>query len=206
MLLCLIDDLQRTYPGDTFDEILTGKEYEVALKSASYDFFVFSGGGNDVLGGGALTSFLKHRQDTDPSQPVETWLNMTSVEDAINKLTQGYSTIANETEVWASGKTIMLMHGYDYPIPRSGEPWLGKPLEDKGYHLADDAAQISSILTYLVDRFYGMLASTVAGSSVARLIDLRNTVNGRWNDELHPKSAASTDIASLIMNEMTPTV
>jgi hypothetical protein len=191
------------YPGDTFDEILIKKEYEVALKSASYDYFVFSGGGNDVLGGGALNSFLKDRQDADPREPVETWLNMTNVESAINKLAQGYSTIVNETEVWASGKTTMLMHGYDYPIPRSGEPWLGKPLEDKGYHLITDAVQISSIFKYLVNRFYDMLES-IAENPVAHLIDLRNTVGDRWNDELHPKSQASTDIASIFMNEMTP--
>ena len=200
------ENVDLAYPGDTFDEMLQEKEYEVALKSASYDFFVFSGGGNDILGGGALNSFLKHRQDTDPNQPAETWLDMTSVESAINKLTLGYSLIANETEVWASGRTIMLMHGYDYPIPRSGEPWIGRPLQDKGYHLVGDAAQISALLTYLVDRFYDMLASVAAGNPVARVVDVRNVVNGRWNDELHPKSAASTDIATLFMHEMTPTV
>ena len=192
------------FPGDKFEDMLADKEYKTDLKSASYQYFIFSGGGNDVLGGGALRRILKDRENTDPGKPVTSWLEMAQVDQAFKKISRGYEALAAETAVYASGKTTLLIHGYDYPIPRHGEPWLGEPLEDRGYDLVRDVGQISKIFTYLIDRLYDTLAGVVQSNSNARLLDLRTVVGGRWNDELHPKTEASKDIAKLFMNELVP--
>jgi len=192
------------FPGDTFDDMLAEKEYEVSIKSGTFDYFIFSGGGNDVLGGGALTSFLKRRNETDPDAPVEIWLNMDAVNDAFEKLREGYTTIAAETEVWANSNTTLLIHGYDYAIPRPGGEWIGTPLEDLDYDLVTDSAQIRTLIKHLVDEFYSVLGGVAANSPVTKVMNLRNIINGRWNDELHAKTAASQDIAALYMNVMSP--
>ena len=90
----------------------------------------------------------------------------------------------------------MLVHGYDYPVPRAGEPWLGKPFADKGYDLAGDAALISGIIALLVDSFYAMLNGVAANEGHVTVVDLRGVVAGRWNDELHPEAEASRDLAN----------
>lgn len=190
------------FPGDRFEDILAGKEYITDLKSATYQYFVFSGGGNDVLGGGALRRFLKDREATDPMKPAETWFDMKRIENAFQKISNGYEQLAKETKTYASGKTDLLIHGYDYPIPRSGEPWLGEPLEDRGYDLKKDAVQIAAIFVFLVDSLYDLLARVARKHSCVQVIDLRNIVGSRWNDELHPKTNASQEIAKQFIDEM----
>ncbi len=190
------------FPGDRFEDILAGKEYVTDLKSASYHYFVFSGGGNDVLGGGALRRFLKDRDATDPMKPAETWFDMKRIENALQKISNGYEQLAKETTTYASGKTDLLIHGYDYPVPRSGEPWLGEPLEDRGYDLNKDAVQIAEIFVFLVDSLYDCLAQVARKHSCVQVIDLRNIVGSRWNDELHPKTNASKEIAKQFIDEM----
>ena len=62
----MVDFLQETLPiinlaqwGDELEEMMLTGEYIRYLERGSVKYFLFSGGGNDVLGGGTLTAFLK---------------------------------------------------------------------------------------------------------------------------------------------------
>jgi hypothetical protein len=63
----VLQDSYRTkdvaYPGDTFRQMLAMKDYRQPIASRIYDFFIFSGGGNDVLGGGALVELLRSKSE-----------------------------------------------------------------------------------------------------------------------------------------------
>jgi hypothetical protein len=69
---------------------------------------------------------------------------------------------------------------------------------------ADDTELIAAILKYLVDQLYDMLASVAAKRKNVIVVDVRNVVGGRWNGELHPKAAASKDIAARFISVFDP--
>lgn len=182
------------WPGDTFDQMLLEKTFDVHIDSGIFDFFIFSGGGNDMLGGGALGKLLIDKADGAGSSDPEQYLKLDKVASAQKKLRSGYLEIAQIVKV-RSPSTTMLVHGYDYPEARADGPWLGKPFVQKNFDLHQDRVLIARILKYLVDRIYGMLGDVAHKSSNVTVVDVRNVVKGRWADELHPKREASEDIA-----------
>ncbi len=193
------------YPGDTFEQMLAERDYRQLVKSASFDFFIFSGGGNDVLGGGALVELLRPRSAGTPGVP-RSFLRNDILDRTVQRLENGYNTIAREVAILSNPKqTQMLVHGYDVPTPRKNGVWLGDPFERRGYDLVGDKAVIKSILTYLVDVLYDMLGRVERAQDNVTVVNLRNVVGTRWNDELHPKKPASQDLAKkfvLAMNEL----
>ena len=183
------------YPGDTFKQILIEKDYRQPIQSGIFDFFIFSGGGNDVLGGGALVELLRWRSEGGGSSDPVKYLFAPLLKQTLDGLRDGYMDIADDVRMKSSGKTRMLVHGYDYPIPRSGGAWIGKPFQARGYDLRVDKQLITGILKYLVDQFYSMLDTVQRRRRNVSVVNLRNICAGRWNDELHPKAAASRDLA-----------
>lgn len=184
------------WPGDTFDQMLLEKTFKVHIDSGIFDFFIFSGGGNDMLGGGALGKLLKNKADGAGASDPEQYLKLDRIVSAVDKLRSGYLEIAQIVRV-RSPATNMLVHGYDYPVAKADGPWLGTPFIQRNFDLQQDKALIAKILKYLVDRIYGMLGDVALKSNNVTVVDLRNVVKGRWADELHPKREASEDIAAI---------
>lgn len=183
------------WPGDTFEQMLSKRDYSQKIGSGIFDFFIFSGGGNDLLGGGALTGFLKHKSEASGSAPAS-YLHVDIVKTVTDRLEWGYGKIADDIRnLSAPRKTRMLVHGYDIPTPRKDGVWLGGPFVRRGYSLTGDRVLIQAILTYLVNQLYDLLERVATRKKNVTLVDLRGCVRGRWVDELHPKKAASTDIA-----------
>jgi hypothetical protein len=110
-------------------------------------------------------------------------------------LRDGYLEIAADVRAKSAGRTRMLVHGYDYPVPQNDGVWIGRPLQSKGYHLQQDRDLVAAILKYLVDQFYAMLEAVQRQRRNVTVVDLRTVCAGRWNDELHPKATASRDLA-----------
>jgi hypothetical protein len=182
------------YPGDTFQQMRLKKDYRQLVSSGTFDFFIFSGGGNDFLGGGALTNLLKNRNEGDGAKP-ETHLHLPLFKTALKELEAGYIEIAEDVAAKSGTKnTRMLVHGYDVPTPKPNGPWLGLPLARKGYSLKTDKDLIKGMLTHLVDGFYGTLKSVADKCANVALVDLRGVVK-TWNDELHPSTQGSRNVA-----------
>lgn len=184
------------WPGDTFEQMLLERDYHSLVGSGIFDYLIFSGGGNDLLGGGALTQFLRHRADVTGSD-AEKYLRIDLVKDVVRRLEAGYMAIADDVKALSRPhNTKMLVHGYDVPTPLKDGPWLGGPFNRRGFDLKKDKALINDILTYLVNELYDLLHRVEAKKTNVKVVDLRGCVAGRWNDELHPKKAASIDIAA----------
>ncbi|THK34409.1 hypothetical protein EHS39_30620 [Ensifer sp. MPMI2T] len=194
------------YPGDTFEQMRQKKDYRQLVKSASFDFFIFSGGGNDILGGGALTELLRPRTSGTTGNP-KSFLQLDILDCKVRALEEGYSEIARDVAIQSSPKrTQMLVHGYDVPMPVANGPWLGQPFIRRGFSPTDDGALIEGILTYLVDRLYDMLERIERAQNNVTVVRLKGVVQGRWNDELHPRRAASQDLAQKFVAVMEPSV
>ena len=130
------------------------------------------------------------------------WIVTKEFQGARDFVAVNYEIVAKEINTWSSSQTSMLVHGYDYPVPRDNGRWLGKPLQSKGYDLTQDAAIIARLLKYIVDSLYDTLEDVQKKQPHVTVVDLRGTVAGRWNDELHPMTAASTDLAALFMSQI----
>ncbi|MFB9171443.1 hypothetical protein ACFFVJ_00445 [Roseibium salinum] len=187
------------WPGDTFDQTIEKRPFKVHIESGIFDYFVFSGGGNDILGGGALTKLLKDRRAGQGSEKPEDYILPERLDATLQKLQTCYLDIA-EYVMNRSPRTQMLVHGYDYPVARSDGPWLGRPFLRRGFDMRTDKALIADILAYLVDRFYAMLEDVSDRHTNVTVVDIRNIVRGRWTDELHPELEASKDIAAFYRN------
>jgi hypothetical protein len=186
-------------PGDTFENMFAQKHYKSVLQSGLYRVFIFSAGGNDILGGGSLAALIKNKGEGHGSSDPSDYVIEKQLQKVLAKLDKGYRAVARESKQFEP-RILMLTHGYDYALPRKNGKWLGTPMKGKGY--AHDDPISPKIIAFLVDRFNDMLKAVDADFAHVRHVNVRGTVAGRWHDELHPKEPAARDIAKLFENEI----
>lgn len=190
------------WPGQPISTTVTNRDYKISLKSGIYKFFIASGGGTDVIG--QLRYMLKPQNETDPNDQVETWFYKSLIDSSYDRIHQNYIKLAEDIRVWSRGKTRLVMHGYDYPIPRVQGPWIGNVLISKGYDLQNNSDQVDKITQHIIDRLYEKMELITTQYTKSILIDVRDVVQNRWTDEIHTNRAASDDIAKLVMNRIDP--
>lgn len=176
--------------GDTLQNMFAEGEYLEALQETAASVFLFSAGGNDVLGGGNLR---EHLRDFDAARSPEDHL-LPSYRELMDHAVALYDRIFRPVEALPNPVAI-ICHGYDRPVPNEGR-WLGGPMAERG--IADPAFQMA-ITDAMVDRFNGRLKQLAATFANCTYLDLRNVVGRdpvRWNDELHPTSEAYGDVAA----------
>lgn len=164
--------------GNRMEDYLEQQEYLSAILNENADFFLISGGGNDMLGSGALRERL-HEFDTS-MQPAD-YLKP-EFEDAVNTVMDSYTTIFDDIST-ATSHTQVICHGYDYLIPNR-QRYLGEPFIDLGI---EDGVLQKQICDAIIDRFNERLQETVAPFSQVHYLDCRGTLSqGDWFDENHP--------------------
>ena len=176
--------------GDTLQNMFEQGEYLGAIQETKASVFLFSGGGNDVLGGGNLAA---HLRDFDPAlSPADHILP--SYRAVLDHAIALYDRIFRSVED-APGEVLTLCHGYDRPIPNDGK-WLGRPMQQRG--ITDRSFQ-KTITDTMVERFNARLKKLADTFPRVEYIDLRGVVGddpARWDDELHPTSAGYADVAT----------
>jgi hypothetical protein len=92
----------------------------------------------------------------------------------------------------------IIMHGYDYVIPRPHGPWLGSAMEFNGLDPTFNAALCQAIVRVMINAFNSKLKALASKySNVFIHLDLRGTVGkNEWFDELHAKEVAAKKIAT----------
>ena len=179
--------------GDTLSNMLAEAEYKTAIAAENADVFLFSAGGNDVLGGGALATLLHQFQ---PGMEVQDIIRMDRFTETLARVERGYQTVITEA-VSIDRRLSVLFHGYDKPVPRRGGRWLGAPMTERGI----PASLQPEITGFLIDRFNEMLASLETRyPQNVRHVDCRGRVGNApasWFDELHPRNAGFQRVADL---------
>jgi hypothetical protein len=183
--------------GDELDEMLAESTFWPYVDSG-YDILLFSGGGNDVLGDGSLASFLNlydphHNKPSDASY----YVNKAFYDNLDLIMSNLESGLIVPLKNRRKG-TKLIMHGYDYAIPRPNGPWLGGPMMYQGLHPVDHKLLCRAIIQLMIDAFNLRLESLAAKySDVFVHVDLRGTIKEHeWVDELHGKDAAARKIAA----------
>ena len=163
-----------------------------------YQPLLFSGGGNDVLGGGQLASFL-NLFDVDHAKPSDAPYYVRqdffdNLEIIISNIEYGLIVPLENLKVPCK----IVMHGYDYVIPRKDGPWLGGPMQYQGLDPTFNAALCQAIIRLMIDAYNIRLSGLAAKHPTAFVhLDLRGTVNKtEWYDELHGKDSAAKKIAA----------
>ena len=195
----IIDHLMRDYAvlslagaGHHLIEMVANDEYTEAITQEKPDFFLISGGGNDMLHSGRLRDFLLTYQDG--MQAVDL-LDRPALNGFLQTIIGNYRTLlSNVTQSFP--QLTILAHGYDYVLPRDKGTWLGGPLTQRQV----PSELWNDVLELLIDEFNGAL-KTLEALFPTRFyhIDCRGRVGSqknRWHDELHPKNAGYGRVAS----------
>lgn len=188
------------WPGDLLHDLYFDKDYEDPIRSNTFDWFILSGGGNEMIGAGALKDFLRARDECENPVEATDCLKIDAVDMAMSNIQSLYRLIADEVVAWSSA-TKIVTHSYAYAKPRRNGQWLGRAFLNKGYSLTADKAVIDKIIGYLVDRFHDLLLDVAAGHRGRFfVVDVRDRVGDRWQDEIHPNAEAASDIADAFEN------
>lgn len=224
MLADVIDDLQDDFniwsvdaAGDTLQNMVhDNAEYLAALRrnKDTVRAFLFSGGGNDIVGEGAhgepiITQILRR---FEAGQPAEWYLDTQAVRDKFRVIEECFRRVFDSVAREFPHLPV-ICHGYDYAIP-GGAPgdkrrpawaavdqWLGKPMRER-LGIQDPALQ-QQIVHGLIDRLNELQRRLCGAGDPATPypnawhVDVRGKVAGRWADELHPTDAGFQAVAGL---------
>ena len=168
-----------------------------------YDAFLFSGGGNDLVG----DRFCIWLKDTPPVVPPSQMLADEAVDPALKVLEAEYRELIALRDKY-SPQTVLFVHGYDFP-PVTGRgvcgvgPWL-KPSLDFVYGQLgvtnpnqDDE---SAVVKTLLQRFSTMLSTLASEQDVKSVVVVptQGTLtpdDADWQNEIHPSTAGFVKIA-----------
>jgi lysophospholipase L1-like esterase len=182
--------------GDTVENMLAQKQYVQKLKSGNFRHFLFSGGGNDVLG--SIGTYVKTRQpgDTDPANAPR--YVKPSFATKVKGIISGYETLANDVRKTTGTKTVLYIHGYANAIPKKNGPYLGRRLEALGFDPTVVGPLSKAIVANMVGQFNTALRNFAASRAGIVYIDMRPKMTASdWHtDEIHPKATGATKIAA----------
>lgn len=189
-----IDHLMASYAiyslgaaGDLLKRMADKQEYIRALEETGAEILLLSGGGNDLVAGGALAS---HLEAFDPELAPADYL-LPSFQALLDDALGHYGRMFRQVQQRFPHVNI-LCHGYDYPVPNK-DKWLGQPMESRG--IRDRALQMA-IAAEMMDQFNRRLRRLSRSMPNVTYIDCRGVVgNNRWFDGLHPTGEGYGDVA-----------
>ncbi|MGQ3282738.1 hypothetical protein [Bosea sp. (in: a-proteobacteria)] len=183
--------------GDTLEGMIAAKQFVKPLRTKAFKHFLFSGGGNDIVGGGKLELFLRQFDvgHADPSDAP--WYINDLFVDALDRVMGHYRALL-KIVVRESPKTKLVIHGYDYVIPQQNGHWLGNAMTFRGLDPVHKAPLCKAVIKVMIDAFNSRLKQFADGSNGAVIyVDLRKSAHAdEWFDELHARENATKRFAA----------
>ena len=181
--------------GDLLKNMADKQEYIRALRDTGAEILLLSGGGNDLVAGGALAS---HLEEFDADLMPEDYL-LPSFQALLDDALTHYSRMFRQVHQQFPHVSI-LCHGYDYPVPNN-DRWLGKPMQTRG--IRDKSLQ-KAIARCMMDQFNRRLRRAAKAMPNVTYIDCRSLIGDhRWHDGLHPNNSGYADVARKFAHEIT---
>ena len=182
--------------GDLLKEMVAKAEFHEALVKETPQFFLISGGGNDLVAGAGLTRLLKRPGASFQASDLINHVELASFKSQIvSDFTRLFSNVLTQAP-----NIKILCHGYSYPVPNRG-PWLGRPMEAMG--IGDRQVQ-QEVIRIIFDEINAAIRN-VADSfpNSAFYLDVKGVVPAHgWYDELHPHSRYYGAVAAVFKEKI----
>ena len=195
--------------GDEAVSMLSGPEKRSLCKritANNYDFLLFSGGGNDIVGRYDFDFLL---QTKTPGGSWESCVNKDRLANKLEMLRLVYEDLIERTQEYSGNPNIKIVtHTYDLAIPSMkgfelfnkvplGEAWMGPFLVKKGVADPDEQKQIVGLI---LGEFRDMLLKIQAKfPDRFYVVDTWGSVrDDQWLNEIHPTPAGFATVADRI--------
>ncbi len=165
--------------GDKLVDMAWEGEFMQAINTQLPKLFLLSGGGNDILSSEILTKIIDISQpDFINSKVLNTQLEL--LKDSINSIVYNINDVSPGLPI--------LMHGYDYIIPRNdgSKTWIYPVLKEKQIL---DTTTGQKIIQHLIDEYNKLLIEfTKKYPGQFYHLDIRGILPdaSQWYDEIHP--------------------
>jgi hypothetical protein len=174
----------------------------------AWDCFLFSGGGNDIVGNPMALWIRPYVAAATP----ETLIHQSRFEAALAIVRAGYEDLI-ELRNTLSPNTELVFHSYDFAIPDGRGvcgafgrylygPWMWPTFEVRGYPTYTVAFPV---VKEMLRQFAAMLAQLAATHRGITFVDTQNTlrqVPSAWHNELHPSDAGYDTVAGKILDRL----
>jgi len=208
--------------GDTVENMIYGTAYRTngsqithrgpvslqrtltAIRSLKPQFFLFSGGGNDIVGA-ELVQYLNHKNALVPELINEAIFQekLAAMRAALTFLIESVSRTASNCQI--------IMDGYDYAkVTGKGYSFIGINLKGPwilpamGTKAITQKTEHEAIIKKLIDGYNEMLTSLDTQYPHFHHVDLRGMFphTNSWDNEIHLKSAGFKTIADVYAAKM----
>ncbi len=183
------------WPGDTMENMVAQKQYVQKLRSGNFRHFLFSGGGNDVLG--SINTFVKPCTPGDTNAANAPNYVKPSFATKVRNIVRLYETVADDARR-AEPRAVLYVHGYADAIPVKGKRYLGAPLEALGFKLPAAEELAAAIVAHMVAQFNNALKTFAASRANIVYVDLRPKMTkvDWYKDEIHPLETGARKISA----------
>ena len=172
---------------------------------------LLSGGGNDSTEG-PMKALILPKGSPGPKKldPVKLKAHIEKLRGYYESILSAIKTVFDKPTSNPKKSVPVVVHGYDYPIPRGllQPKWLFDPFKAKGYdcNQAADLKVASEAMRELIDAFNAMLAGlNKPPYTFVRYVKLSGTIEQNfpnatdgWANDLHPKDATFALMAAKI--------
>lgn len=176
--------------GDTVSNMAYDPNFLDVIREENPIAVLFSGGGNDFLGGGRIDD-LVHQED--PAKAPAQLVRGEVVAARLAEVISGYESLLERIAIEFPGMPV-IAHGYDYVARIDKGPWLWPYLQRKNY----SEARAVAIAGVLLDRFNRAILDLSTRRPNLVALDLLGVVGSspeEWDDAIHPKRAGFGKVA-----------
>ena len=205
--------------GDTtLNMVFIAPEYQHALIKAEaisgkpVEAFVFSSGGNDILGksnGKRVLEDIVRKHQANEIVSLDNAFNEKVLERQFNFLRTGYEKVISDIRM-THPELPLFFHSYDrvWPFnpsnPEDGRKgiWVQPPLTAQGVTKFEDQRLITD---HLIKKFSVLLQDIAANSTNVYFVDTGQPLADRldlWHDEIHPTNAGYKLISDKFVSEI----
>ena len=176
--------------GDTVANMLAGTGYLRILKEEDARIFLFSGGGNDLLGDGRIIDFVVPYDDT---KEIKDHLQQDLFEGFLAQIIDEYRRMAKAIQAERPGVQIFT-HGYATSSKIGSGKWIWPYLSELGFTKSNTMKIVDQLLAVFNDALKRLDTELINFTYV----DMRDVVgagSGAWFDAIHPSDAGFKRVA-----------
>lgn len=198
--------------GDEAVSMLAGDQKFSLLKKIhhiEFDYLLFSGGGNDLLGKYDFDFLIKQKNDQDSWQNC---IHTDRLEIKLDQIKSSFKYLCKLAEEYSKNKNIkVITHTYDYVIPSpvgfrlfdlfpTCPSWIYPYLKQKNISKKKDQ---TAIMKHILKSFKTCLKETEQECDRLVVVDTQGTVDENdWRNEIHPNSRGFKELANKIYEKM----